>query len=70
MEPTFCDGDIVFVKSVEHMSVGDIGIFRRADEVYIKELGDGILISHNESYAPIKLNSEFICIGKVMGKAE
>ena len=70
MEPTFSGGDIVFVKSVEHMDIGDIGIFRRADEVYIKELGDGILISHNESYEPIKLNAEFVCIGKVIGKVE
>lgn len=70
MEPTFYDGDIVFVKATSHMEIGDIGIFRRADEVYIKEIGNGVLISHNESYMPIKLDSEFICIGKVIGKAE
>lgn len=37
-------------------------------EVFIKELGDGVLISHNKEYRNISIDDTTICIGKVLGK--
>ena len=67
MEPTFYDGDIVYVKKVEHLNTGDIGIFQKDSCVYIKEVGDGELISHNSKYKPI-LGDGVKLLGKVIGK--
>lgn len=69
MEPTYYDGDIVYVKKVERLKTGDIGIFQKDNCIYIKEAGDNGLISHNSSYgfmpgAGVKL------LGKVIGKVE
>ena len=69
MEPTYYDGDKVFVEKCDSADIGDIGIFVVNGEVYIKELGDGCLISHNEGYRPISLtenDSVYFC-GKVVG---
>lgn len=69
MEPDFFDGDVVFVKRGE-VRRGDVGIFVINDEGYIKELGDGVLISRNKKYADIKISendSQYI-LGKVVGK--
>lgn len=69
MEPDFFDGDVVFVKRGE-VRRGDVGIFVINDEGYIKELGDGVLISHNKKYANIEIgenDSQYI-LGKVVGK--
>lgn len=69
MEPDFFDGDVVFVKRGE-VRRGDVGIFVINDEGYIKELGDGVLISHNKKYADIEIgenDSQYI-LGKVVGR--
>lgn len=69
MEPDFFDGDVVFVKRGE-VRRGDVGIFVINDEGYIKELGDGVLISHNKKYADIEISendSQYI-LGKVVGR--
>lgn len=70
MEPTFYDGDVVFVKNVTELSLGDIGIFQKDNGIYIKEIGADQLISHNPKYKPIPNSSEIRCLGKVIGKAE
>lgn len=69
MEPTYHSGDKVFVEKCASVDVGEIGIFVVNGDVYIKELGDGCLISHNEKYKPIKLteNDSIYCCGKVLG---
>lgn len=69
MEPTFHDGDKVFVEKVDAVNVGDIGIFVVNGDVFIKELGDKCLISHNKEYKPIKLRSDdsIYCCGRVLG---
>lgn len=69
MEPTFYDGDIVYVNKNTVIYPGDIGIFQVGNEVYIKELGDHQLISHNSKYPPIRTEDQIIYIGKVIGKA-
>lgn len=71
MEPTYHDGDNVFVKSTPDVEIGQIGIFIVDRQGYIKELGDGKLISHNEKYDPIELkDTDNICVGAVLGIAK
>ena len=71
MQPTFYNGENVFVKATPDVEIGKIGIFVVNGKGYIKELGGDCLISHNEKYNPIPLkNTENQCIGKVLGVAE
>ena len=72
MEPTYHDGDKVFVEKCSTVDEGEIGIFVVNGEAYIKECGDKCLISHNKAYKPIKLGSSdsVYCCGKVLGVAE
>jgi len=69
MEPTYHDGDKVFVEKCNAVEVGEIGIFIINGEVYIKELGNKCLISHNEKYKPIRIgeNDSVYCCGRVIG---
>ena len=69
MEPTFYDGSRVFVKKTETVNMGEVGIFVINGEVFIKELGDDCLISHNKEYRPRKFSTgdSVYCCGKVLG---
>ena len=69
MEPTFHDGDKIYVCKQSAIDVGDIGIFIINGDAYVKELGSGKLISHNEKYKPIPLKSDdsIFCCGRVLG---
>ena len=53
MEPTYNDGDLLFVRAQETIRVGEIGLFVIAGHLYIKEAGEDGLISHNEAYGVI-----------------
>lgn len=68
MEPTFSNGDKVAVIKKPCLNKGDIGVFMVNGNGYIKEYGDGILISHNKIYNNISVDETTICIGKVLGK--
>lgn len=72
MEPKFHDGDTVYVKSINAVDVGDIGIFMLNGEGYIKKFGGDRLISLNPNYDDILLHEydEFRCCGRVIGIAE
>ena len=70
MEPTYYDGDIVFVKKASHLDIGDIGIFQKDNGIYIKEVGEDGLISHNKRYDPMINGGTVICLGKVLGKVD
>lgn len=70
MEPTFYDGDIVYVKKNANLNIGDIGIFQKDNGIYIKEVGENGLISHNKTYKPMVNGGTVICLGKVLGKVE
>ena len=72
MEPTYHDGDKVFVEKCDSVDVGEIGIFVVNGEVYIKERGNKCLISHNENYKPIRIgeNDSVYCCGRVIGIVE
>lgn len=74
MSPRFHDGDILLVRSIENTDIetGDIGIFIVDGQTgFVKELGDGELISLNSEYDNIKFadHSDFICKGVVLGTA-
>ena len=68
MEPTFCDGDKVFVERCQIIETGKIGVFMVNNECVIKEAGETGLISHNKNYKPIPGSESIQCIGKVLGK--
>ena len=72
MEPTYHDGDKVFVEKCDAVDVGEVGIFVVNGDVYIKELGTQCLISHNEKYKSIPLteNDSVYCCGRVIGIVE
>ncbi len=69
MEPTYHDGDKVFVEKCGSIDVGEIGIFVVNGDVYIKELGNKCLISHNEKYKLIRIGEgdSVYCCGRVIG---
>ncbi len=72
MEPSFHDGDKVFVEKMDSIEKGDIGIFVVNGDMFIKELGDHCLISHNKAYKQISLHSSdsIYCCGRVLGVVE
>lgn len=69
MEPTYKDGDIVLVRATPEIRKGEVGVFLLNGEGFIKELGDGCLISHNVSYEniPVTAEDQFVCFGTVLG---
>lgn len=67
MAPTYHDGDRLFIRACEGIEVGQIGVFYMDGQQYIKELGNGVLISHNSNYAPIPMREDIRCQGLVLG---
>lgn len=72
MEPTYHNGDKVFVEKCDAVDIGEVGIFVVNGDVYIKELGSKCLISHNEKYKPIRISESdsVYCCGRVIGIVE
>lgn len=71
MEPEYFDGDIVYVQKTDYIETGDIGIFQKGNNIYIKKAGENGLISLNQNYPPlIGDDDRIIVLGKVLGKAE
>lgn len=70
MEPAFKDGDVLFIQKDTYPSIGDVGIFQKDNCIYIKEVGDGELLSFNKRYKPLVDNGDIRCLGKVIGKLE
>ena len=70
MEPTYNDGDLVYVEKSQIINIDDIEIFMLNNECYIKEAGENGLISHNSKYTMIPGNKNIHCIGKVLGKVD
>lgn len=69
MEPTYFDGDRLFVSTKAELFYGDIGIFNVDGNAYVKEYGKEGLISHNKKYSLIQ-SKNVKCIGKVLGKVK
>lgn len=68
MDPTYADGNTLLVKKQDSINVGEIGIFMIDGEAFVKELGNGVLISHNKDYEDKPIDENTICLGKVIGK--
>lgn len=68
MEPDFHSGDRLFIQITRTLEIGDIGVFSFEGEQLVKEFGNGVLISKNKKYQPIKVNKDLHIQGKVLGK--
>lgn len=67
MEPTYCDGDRLFIRATVDIKRGQIGVFLMDGQQWVKELGAGVLISHNPKYEPIPMTDDIRCQGIVLG---
>lgn len=67
MEPTYHNGDRVFVAAWEDVYPGQVGVFFMDGQQWIKELGKGELISHNPEYEPRPITEDIRCQGRVLG---
>lgn len=72
MFPQFNNGDIVLVKQQPDVPIGEVGIFTVNGETYIKQRGDGELISVNPNFPniPFGENDTIVCNGIVLGKID
>ncbi len=71
MQPDYSDGDIVYVQKTDHIETGDIGIFQKGNNIYIKKAGETGLVSLNPNYPPLTADGDrIIVLGKVLGKAK
>ena len=70
MEPDYHNGEKLYVRKVEYLRNGDVGIFTIGNECFLKELGEGGLISRNKDYNDIPGDEKVRLIGKVIGKVE
>ncbi len=68
MQPTYYDGDMLLVEMTDEIEIGEIGIFSVDGDCYVKELGNGELISLNAEYNNIPLNETAKCMGRVIDK--
>lgn len=67
MEPTFHDGDKLFIRACTEINTGQIGVFYMDGQQWVKELGDGVLLSHNPKYDPKEITEDCRCQGLVLG---
>ena len=67
MEPTYHDGDLIFVCAYRKAEIGEVGVFLMDGQHWIKERGEDALISHNPDYAPIPMRDDIECQGLVLG---
>lgn len=70
MEPDYQDGDNVLIKTGSDVEVGQVGVWRVGDEVYIKQRQPDRLHSLNPAFPDIPIDGEVHCYGLVIGKAE
>lgn len=67
MEPRYHNGDILIIEEAEESELGEIGVFSVDGSGYVKELGNGELISLNPTYDPIPMTESTWCHGRVIG---
>lgn len=67
MEPTFHDGNRLFIQACYSINVGEAGVFYMDGQQWIKKLGDGVLLSHNSKYGPRPMTEDIRCQGRVLG---
>lgn len=70
MEPDYSDGEKVFVQKMPDIKIGEVGVFVRGNDCYIKECGKDGLVSRNPSCLGVEPFFDGIkVVGKVLGKA-
>lgn len=67
MEPTYHSGDKLFIHACGEIEPGQIGVFYMDGQQWVKELGDGVLVSHNPAYPPRPMTEDIRCQGLVLG---
>lgn len=69
MEPTYHDGDKLYVAPCQDIRPGEVGIFYVNGSVYVKERAMEGLLSHNPKYDTIYFHDldSLRCYGKVLG---
>lgn len=67
MEPTYRDGDRLFIRATVDIQPGQVGVFFMDGQQWVKELGDGVLLSHNPAYPPRLMTEDVRCQGLVLG---
>lgn len=71
MEPDYYDGDIVYIELTSEVPIGQVGLFIQNGKGYIKEAGNGCIISRNPEYDDISpADGDIECKGRVIGVAE
>lgn len=70
MEPDYHDGEKLYIKKVENINPGEVGIFTINNECFLKEYGEDGLVSKNKKYDDIPGNEDVRLIGKVVGKVK
>ena len=71
MEPDYHDGDIVYIVLASEVPIGQVGLFIQNGKGYIKEAGEGCIISRNPDFDDISPDDGNIeCKGRVIGVAE
>ncbi len=68
MKPDYSDGEKLYIKKVERINPGEVGIFTINNECFLKEYGKDGLVSRNKKYDDIPGNEDVRLIGKVVGK--
>ncbi|MBQ4050235.1 MAG: helix-turn-helix domain-containing protein [Oscillospiraceae bacterium] len=68
MEPKYADGDLVFVRKQDDVSVGEFGIWVIDGSAYIKQRAANSLHSLNPEYDDVEQGENVFCVGKVIGK--
>lgn len=66
MEPTYQNGNLLFIHAASEIEPGQVGVFLMDGQQWVKELGDGVLISHNSEYDPIPFEEGIQCQGLVL----
>lgn len=67
MEPRIHDGDLLLIRTQPAVEPGEIGIFIRSGERFVKVYRGRALESLNPAYAPLPLDESTRCVGKVLG---
>ena len=72
MEPTFHDGDDLFIEHTESIEPGEIGIFIANGDGFVKEYQPDGLHSHNPEYPVLRFSEgdDVRCVGRVLGVVE
>ena len=72
MEPTFHDGDDLFIEHTESIEPGEIGIFIANGDGFVKEYQPDGLHSHNPEYPVLRFSEgdDVRCVGRVLGIVE